>query len=354
MLEVVIHRAAALLPLLLVACAAPAGRHDPLRADWIALPSPTRAGLRGLSVVSADVVWCSGADGTVLRSVDGGRTWVETRVDEAEEADLRSIHAFDATSAVAATAGRPARVLRTDDGGGSWRIVHEEEDARAFLDSVRFADERRGWIFGDPLDRRGHFVLETDDGGRTWRRAADTPPPVDGEAGFAASGTCIAVVGPHVRIGTGGARARVLRTDDGGRTWSAAATPLAQGAASQGVFSVAFADVLIGVAVGGDYLDPERRDGTAAFTVDGGSTWLAAEVPPAGFRSCVAIAPRFGPGVRFAVGTTGADISRDGGRTWRPVPGGIARAHHAIAFAPDAPVGFAVGADGRISRIDAR
>ena len=45
---------------------------DPL--SWKLTPTGTDAQLRGLSVVSRHVAWASGARGTVLRTVDGGRT----------------------------------------------------------------------------------------------------------------------------------------------------------------------------------------------------------------------------------------------------------------------------------------
>ena len=43
--------------------------------SWRLTPTGTDAQLRGVSVVSRHVAWASGARGTVLRTVDGGRTW---------------------------------------------------------------------------------------------------------------------------------------------------------------------------------------------------------------------------------------------------------------------------------------
>jgi hypothetical protein len=42
--------------------------------QWEAVHVPTTASLRGLSVVSQEVVWASGTDGTVIRTVDNGKT----------------------------------------------------------------------------------------------------------------------------------------------------------------------------------------------------------------------------------------------------------------------------------------
>ena len=51
---------------------APGGRTD---FTWQLTPTGSSARLRGLSVVSASVVWASGSQGTVLRTVNGGATW---------------------------------------------------------------------------------------------------------------------------------------------------------------------------------------------------------------------------------------------------------------------------------------
>jgi photosystem II stability/assembly factor-like uncharacterized protein len=341
-----------LLPVLalVLGCAGPRPGPEPLACRFEPRPAPAvRASLRGLAVVSTEVVWASGTEGTVVSTTDGGRSWRVARVAGAAGADLRSIHAFDAEVAVVATAGQPARILRTADGGATWDLVHEVADAAAFLDSLRFADRQLGYAFGDPLGDGAHFVLRSEDGGRSFARLARTPAALPGEAGFAASGSCIDARGGLLRIGTGGGAARLLRGIDAGEAWEAVPVPILQGAPSQGIFALAFADARHGLAVGGDHLEPDRRDGTAAFTADGGATWETAAIPPTGFRSGAAFVPAFGARVVVAVGTNGADLSRDGGRTFAPLPG--VPGHHAIAFAPGTAVGWAVGAAGRIARV---
>ncbi|NIP79443.1 MAG: oxidoreductase, partial [Gemmatimonadetes bacterium] len=97
---------------------------------------------------------------------------------------------------------------------------------------------------------------------------------LDGEAGFAASGTAIAVAGDrHAWIGTGaGPRARVYRTADAGKSWDAVDTPLPAGPTA-GIFGVAFRDTLNGVAVGGDYTDTTSAALNVLRTRDGGRSW---------------------------------------------------------------------------------
>ena len=252
-------------PILSLLCLALAAPGDELR--WVPAESGTDASLRGLSAVDARVCWASGAGGTVLRTTDGAR-WSRRPVPGAEALDFRSLHAFDAERAVVVSAGAPARVYRTEDGGASWALAYEHPDERAFFDAVDFWDDERGLAFSDPIDGE-LVVMATADGGRSWEPIAGEalPDALEGEAGFAASGTCLRVHGSgEAWIGLGGGPgARVFRTADGGASWAAAGTPLHTGAASAGVFSVAFLGEGRGVAVGGDYTcllytSPSPRD----------------------------------------------------------------------------------------------
>jgi photosystem II stability/assembly factor-like uncharacterized protein len=142
--------------------------------------------------------------------------------------------------------------------------------------------------------------------------------------------------------------ARIFRTSDAGKTWSVSTAPLADATQSSGVFALSFADALRGVAVGGDYDKPEERKGSAAVTMDGGITWVAATSLPNGFRSGVAIVPGTDGATVVAVGTTGTDVSLDGGRNWAFAD---TAGYHAVRFAPDG-AGWAAGGGGRVARFN--
>jgi photosystem II stability/assembly factor-like uncharacterized protein len=318
---------------------------------WIEQLSSTEAGLRGVSAVSADVAWASGTAGTCLRTVDGGRTWVILTVPGAERLDFRDVEALNTNTAwLMATAGR---IYRTTNGGATWQLQLADDKPGIFLDAIAFWDKDNGIAFGDPAG--GAFlVLITEDGGAHWRRLAPSllPPPLAGEAGFAGSGTCLAVAGTDdVWFGTGGSRvARVFHSSDRGHTWQAVAAPVAAGTASAGVFGLAFRNRRTGVAVGGDYKHPQSALRTAAVTRNGGRSWQPVHgTVPGGYRSGVAFAPGLGATVFVAVGTSGADISRDDGTSWNSIYRGPL---NAVSFAAQGPVGWAVGPDGRIVRIE--
>src|SRR5690348_1228036 len=55
--------------------------------------------------------------------------------------------------------------------------------------------------------------------------------------------------------------------------WEVSETPVAAGAESAGIFSIAFRDKDHGLVVGGDYRKPNEVGATTATTSDGGKTW---------------------------------------------------------------------------------
>lgn len=303
---------------LVVAPSGAAGAHpDPL--SWRLSPTGTDAQLRGLSVVSRHVAWASGARGTVLRTVDGGRSWRQVGPPDTATLDFRDIEAFDARNAVALSIGNgeDSRIYRTTDGGATWTETFRNTEPTAFYNCVAFFDRRHGLVAGDPVD--GEFrVLSTSDGGRSWTRVPGEgiPPALDGEFEFSASGQCITVAGRRdAWIATGGSTvARVLHSADRGRTWTASETPLLSNP-SAGVFAVAFRTPRHGIAIGGDFLNPTGGVDNLALTHDAGRTWREPANSPRGYRSAVVYHP-FLPSLLIAVGPTGSDVSLDGGRHW--------------------------------------
>lgn len=311
---------------------------------WQVQDSGVTVELRGLSVVDANVAWASGAMGTVIRTIDGAH-WRVVSVPDAAAFDLRDIHAVDADTALAMGAGSGAasRIYRTTDGGASWQLVVTNPVATGFWDAMAFWDARHGVLFGDPV--AGSFqVYATDDGGASWKQLpARGLEALAGEGAFAASGTCIAVAGKNdAWIVTGSAaEARAFHSHDGGQNWQAAVLPIPAGVPSRGAFSVAFADARSGIVVGGDYRASKLASLNGARSVDGGLSWQAAPVLPAGFMSVVATVPG-APRTFVAAGLAGSGYTLDAGLSWRELD---ATPINTVGFA-SATSGWAVGPKG--------
>ena len=317
---------------------------------WTVQTSGITHRLRGVSAVSEQVAWASGAGSTVLRTTDGGLTWQKLNV-TTETLDFRDIDVVDAQIAYAMSIGNgPAsRIYKTIDAGKTWTLQFKNDDEKAFLDAMSFWDANHGIAFGDSVDKQ-FYILTTSDGGHTWSRVppANLPPAQGNEGAFAASGTNIAVFGKsQAWIGTGAAtKSRVLRTSDGGRTWQVAGTPLASGP-STGIFSIAFRDAKHGVIVGGDYTKEQDAVDNLALTSDGGVTWTLVK-GLSGFRSVVAYVPGMKTPALIALGPSGGDYSLDDGRTWKPIDG---PGFDTFSFARGKQIGWAAGAQGKIGKL---
>jgi photosystem II stability/assembly factor-like uncharacterized protein len=316
-------------------------------SQWNPQTSGTTSHLRGISAVSSSVAWASGANGTWLRTTNGGRNWKTGTVPDTGSLDFRDVEAIDATTAfLMATVGR---IYKTADAGRNWSLKYNNTAQGVFLDSIAFWDRTHGIALGDPMNGRFLVVL-TENGGDTWTEveAAKLPPSLEGEAAFAASGTCIALEGKNnAWFATGGKAARVFRSTDRGRSWTVHQTPIISGKESTGIFAIAFQDSMIGIVVGGDYREQVNSTANAALTTDGGATWRLVEgAKPGGFRSDVAYVPTTSSVI--TVGESGCDVSSDGGKTWR----GLGKqGFHAISFGKSGTA-WAVGAGGKISQLD--
>ena len=315
---------------------------------WTTQSSGVTARLRGVSAVSDRVAWASGSGGTVLRTTVGGVTWQTLNIPGAEKLDFRDVDAVSDQIAYVLSigSGESSRIYKTIDAGKTWTLQFTNTDPKAFFDAMAFWDANRGIAFSDSVDGQ-LVILRTTDGGKSWTRVptAGLPPALENEGAFAASGTNVAVMGrDHVWIGT--SVSRVLRSTDGGLTWSAASTPLATGS-SAGIFSIAFRDNEHGIIVGGDYRKEGEAIDNAAITGDGGRTWTMVK-GLSGFRSVVSYLPGASTTTLIAVGPQGADQSTDEGRSWTPVVG--ATGLHTFSVAKRGNVGWGAGENGRIMR----
>jgi photosystem II stability/assembly factor-like uncharacterized protein len=239
--------------------------------------------------------WLATDAGTVLRSVDGGRTWKVAKVFSQQVKALAAgdaDHAWvvcNATGAVGEPTG--AYVFRTSDGGATWKRTGFGD---AQLADVSFADARHGVLVA--LDR----IWTTRDGGKTWALRRSIPLTVLER---------VATGDPRhawvVGWGTQKGECLVFATTDGGRTWTRrkAEAPGATGDVQPH-----------GIACSGaDNVWVTIKAGVFAST-DGGRTWKLQTVGPEPFAIAAADAEHV---VATATTAQPMRVSGDGGATWR-------------------------------------
>ena len=235
--------------------------------------------------------------------MDGSR-----KVPGAEKLDFRDIEAFDENTAyiLSIGTGENSRIYKTTDGGKTWKLQFKNTDEKAFFDALAFWDSKNGMAMSDPVD--GKYVLLKTTDGETWK-PAETDKMAnakEGEAAFAASGTCLLTIGKNsIFLISGGSDARVFRSWDRGRTWRVSDTPIVKGTAGSGIFSIAMRDNKRGVIVGGNYEKPDEINNNLAFTNDYGNTWTLGKGLN-GYRSAVDYIDKK---TIIAVGANGSDIS---------------------------------------------
>lgn len=261
-------------------------------------------------------------------------------------------------------------VFTTGDGGRTWTAAPVTRSAASLVYGARLhvLDAERAWLMLEPehgMSSSPGELYATTDGGRSWAMAA-TPEqlPFGGDVAFRTSQDGW-VAGHDVSTQS----RRLLRTRDGGRTWQEQPLPAPSGL-GDGKLDVAAAPVFFGPA-GQDGLliatwvpDNHQADqfGTLLYvTADGGDTWqVRSQRQPQGPVAFAGAADGWhwqartrqsaGEPVRGQLFRT-----RDGGRSWAPVPpdatlaAQLQRGRHIVALdfaAPDTGWALLAGPDG--------
>jgi photosystem II stability/assembly factor-like uncharacterized protein len=318
--------------------------------------SGVRSLLQSVSAVNEKVAWAGGANGTVLRTVDGGDHWERRPIDGAARLEFRGIHAISGNEAWALSAGNggASRIYHTTDGGSHWALQFTNTDSTAFFDCITFFDARHGAAYSDASQGRT-TVLRTADAGAHWTLLPQSavPAPLAGEGGFASSNSCIVSVdGRHGWISASEPGARIFRTADAGATWTiaAASTPFFH-SSTGGITAISFRDTKHGIGVAARVDAAMTRDTTSASvatTDDGGITWTLRTRPPrAGSLSGVALVSKAGDKTAVVAGYGGLFVTDDNGQTWD-----VATTNGYWAVRAAGKRAWAVGTGGRITRLD--
>jgi photosystem II stability/assembly factor-like uncharacterized protein len=294
---------------------------------WEAQSSGTLAWLRAVYFVDEDRGWAVGSKGTLLATTDGGRTWAVRRAPT--EDTLRDVYfvneqvgwlVCDRSIYLLRTKEEPrSYLLRTTDGGATWtRVEATGADVDVLLMRVAFADNSRGWAFGE----MGALYVTTD-GGASWKRQTIPTKYLLLGGAFLAGGRGWLV----------GARNTILYNPDGAQ-WVAGGSPVN---VETRFNAVSFVEERRGWAVG------ER--GVVLATSNGGRAWLRQE---SNVDVDLLDVKFIDAGEGWAVGVGGTIIhTTDGGANWRLEPSGTRHPLERLAVASRARA-WAVGFGGTI------
>ncbi len=328
------------------------------QAQWEIQDSHTTASLRGIHSVDGTVAWASGRNGTVLRTVDGGKLWQACAVPTGGGAlDFRGVQAFDANSAIVLSSGKGdlSRLYETTDGCRTWKLLLTNPDPGGFWNAVRAADLSTILVLGDPV--AGAFqIRRTTDGGENWT-VEQTQPGWTDETASAASNSALSVNwadGPTIFGTSSLGGARLFREDcfpcrKQTEKWAATQIDAFAWNPFAGISSIHQSTWDHFVAVGGDYEEPALAERNAAWSNDGGRRWHLAQTLPHGYRSAVdydAVSRAW-----ITVGPNGTDISIDDGRNWQPLKPGTGDPPDADQKWNALSLPFVVGPNGRIGKL---
>jgi photosystem II stability/assembly factor-like uncharacterized protein len=248
--------------------------------------------LFGVSFPTAKDGWACGRWGTIVHTIDGGKTW--EKQESGTDYTLSSLCFFDPQKGWAV--GNGGTIITTSDGGKSWK--HQKSPVTYYLMKVHFANPQKGWIVTERTT-----ILYTENGGDTWQIQFKDKDFILISLSFCDEQNGWAV----------GEYGFIYHTSDGGKTWEHQA----------GEFGIS---IETGEVVGGDYLfdvvaiDSKTAwvvgiDGHVSKTVDGGSTWQRIEgVFPKIHLLGISIDRK---GTIIIEGVGSLFTSSDGGKTFR-------------------------------------
>ena len=232
--------------------------------------------------VTAERGWAVNSDGKILRTDDGGATWDVQFTTPGLW--LRCVGFASETRGWVGTVSRTERLLATTDGGATWHPVHDlPGDAPLMICGLSVVDENVVYASGTNYPFPAHRdlparMMKTLDGGATWTAWDMTEHASNlidtyfdsAERGWVVGGRADPTADP----GQGGhrsenVRAVVLLTEDGGRTWTNKVADLdAELPLGEWGWKIQFVDERVG------FVSLESMDrGAILRTEDGGESW---------------------------------------------------------------------------------
>ena len=334
-------------------------------AHWeVQNPRPTFQDLTDVCMVTPDIGYAVGMNGTIIKTTDGGIHWELLNSNVTDY--LVALSFADALTGFAVGIYY-GNVIKTTDGGENWYKIAIGPDVR--LNDIRMVSANEGWAVGSAAS--SGKIFHTSDGGITWETQYT-------QLSSSISKLCFAdeTHGWALASGSG-----LLNTVDGGVTWDMKFN--FDSVFTEGYMSdIYFSDPLNGWATGYDYgndlpIIARTSDGGTAWntvavsgaplvysgysmdslqawvagagifhTGDGGATW---EAQLTGYNSNFAGISSCDGTHLLAVGSVGIALSsKDGGINWNPSSGSATFNNLNKVCFPGPAEGWSIGSAGTI------
>lgn len=279
--------------------------------------------LKAIFFVDQTTGWAVGARGIILKTADGGSSWITQHAAGASR-DLTAISMIDTSTGIAV--GKKETILKTTDGGTTW--ISEQNGLQSWtrkdLLHVTLVDATSGIATG-----KNGAILKTLDGGASWSLTPGRGISSMNDISFT----------DMLRGWAVGKRGAISKTTDGGSSWTPV-KPNGQNVTTSALTRVSFSDQLHGWAAGASVV---------LSTADGGNAWT--RYPFKGRRSFTSL--------RVGKNGYGAAVASNGSVVYLQ-PAGIitmsvattTRSMNDICFVNSSDA-FAAGADGSILRLSA-
>jgi|GEM_PF-1373307 len=278
-------------------------------SQWSLQTSPTSKTLKHVKAVDVNILWASGYNGVVLKTHNGGSTWIQSTLTDTAYHNI-SIDAIDSLTAwVTGTKDNKieAKIWKTTDGGITWK--EQWYGSPAYGNSILMLDSLNGIAFFDYAGPAVEWLLlTTSDGGTTWNKVPQTNMPqvdsINVELGLENS---LVNFGDKVWFSSYSQKeARIYISTDKGLNWSKSG-PLLRDALERSLYLAPVSELNL-VALGGS--------GLPGFSYDGGITWTFPRTHSIGiFATAITCIPN--TSTLIAVGLSGKSmISKDYGVNW--------------------------------------
>ena len=226
-----------------------------LSAQWIKQsPVPTGEEIRDACFINSDTGWIFGFNGTVLRTNDGGSTWLDQSVPSSYEIYVGLF--LDGNHGWIAAAdeyqNKYGHIYGTTDGGNTWNLQFLNNDCA--IRDLSFINPDTGWALAycqqfDPVAVYRNFFLKTNNGGDNWFVLDSLDKSYFRKMDF---------INDSLGYIAGAGTPNLMKTVDGGMSWQA--SPHASNA---GLTDICFTDAANGYSCGNNFY----------YTHNSGASW---------------------------------------------------------------------------------